>query len=401
MTAWPLVSLAEVLRLSIDAVPVDPSASYPIAGVYSFGRGLLSRSPLLGSQTTYKVLHRLHKYDFVLSQLKGWEGALAKVPPSYDGWFLSPQFPTFRAVSDRLDISYFDWYCKQSKVWDELRNAARGMGARRDSVSPERFLALKIPLPPVPEQRRIVARIDELAGKIEEAHGLRQEAMEEAAALVSKGTSSLVDEAGWTIRPMGELLMEPPRNGLSPKPELEHGGRPMLRINAVSSAPTRFVDLTAIKMVEVSGKEAAPFELRHDDVFIVRYNGDINRVAKPGIYKGSDPCHSVYPDKLMRLRPDCSKILPDFLVFALGSRCVREQIEELGKTTAGNIGISGGNAKSFRVPVPPLTEQYRIVAELDALQSRVDALKKLQAKTAAEIDAMLPSILDKAFRGQL
>src|SRR5262245_396896 len=127
------------------------------------------------------------------------------------------------------------------------------------------------------------------------------------------------------------------------------------------------------KLVEVSDEEAAPFQLRHDDVFIVRYNGDINRVVKPGIYKGIDSCHTVYPDKLMRLRSDRSKIIPDFLVFALCSRSVREQVEEIGKTTARNIGISGGNAKSFRVPVPPLPDQCRIVSELDTLQAQVDA----------------------------
>ena len=73
----------------------------------------------------------------------------------------------------------------------------------------------------------------------------------------------------------------------------------------------------------------------------------------------------------------------------------------MGKTTAGNIGISGGNAKSFVVPVPPLVEQRRIVAELDALQAEVDALKRLQAETATELDALLPAILDHAFKGQL
>jgi type I restriction enzyme, S subunit len=45
-------------------------------------------------------------------------------------------------------------------------------------------------------------------------------------------------------------------------------------------------------------------------------------------------------------------------------------------------------------PKPPLAEQRRIVAELDAL-------KRLQAETAAELDALLPSILDRAFKGEL
>jgi type I restriction enzyme, S subunit len=72
---YPLVPLGEVMDLSIDAVAVDPAASYPISGVYSFGRGLFAREPLTGSETTYKVFHRLHANDFVLSKLKAWEGA--------------------------------------------------------------------------------------------------------------------------------------------------------------------------------------------------------------------------------------------------------------------------------------------------------------------------------------
>jgi type I restriction enzyme S subunit len=48
-----------------------------------------------------------------------------------------------------------------------------------------------------------------------------------------------------------------------------------------------------------------------------------------------------------------------------------------------------------------LPEQHRVVAYLDDLQGKVDALKTLQDKTAAELDALLPSILDKAFRGEL
>jgi len=103
----------------------------------------------------------------------------------------------------------------------------------------------------------------------------------------------------------------------------------------------------------------------------------------------------------MRLRTDHSKMLPDFLVYALGSRRVRQQIEQFGKTTAGNIGISGGNAKSFQIPVPPIQDQHRIVVELDAIQSQVDALKKLQAETGVELIALLPSILDRAFKGEL
>jgi type I restriction enzyme S subunit len=55
----------------------------------------------------------------------------------------------------------------------------------------------------------------------------------------------------------------------------------------------------------------------------------------------------------------------------------------------------------IKVFVPQFVEQRRIVSELDALQAEVDALKRLQAETAQELDALLPSILDRAFKGEL
>ena len=170
---------------------------------------------------------------------------------------------------------------------------------------------------------------------------------------------------------------------------------------AIDGLEPRYVDTNAAKQIQVADEVAQQFVLRNDDVFIVRYNGDINRVAKPAIYKGANESRVVYPDKLIRLRPNSAKMTPDFLVFALSSRNVRAQIEELGKTTAGNIGVSGGDAQSFVIPSPPLLEQRRIVAELDALQAEVDGLKRLQAETSSELDALLPAILDRAFNGIL
>jgi type I restriction enzyme S subunit len=59
-----------------------------------------------------------------------------------------------------------------------------------------------------------------------------------------------------------------------------------------------------------------------------------------------------------------------------------------------------GNSRAYD-PLPSISEQRVIVAELDDMQARADELKKLQGETATELDALLPSILDKAFRGEL
>lgn len=63
--------------------------------------------------------------------------------------------------------------------------------------------------------------------------------------------------------------------------------------------------------------------------------------------------------------------------------------------------ISQPKLEEMRILVPTIPEQRRIVVELDALQAEVDALKRLQTETAEELDALLPSILDRAFKGEL
>lgn len=401
MSGWPRVKLGQVLHIDLNPVPVDAITLYPMVGVLSFGRGLFDREPIENGKTSYRQFYRLKADHIVMSQLFGWEGALALSTEKFAGKFLSPQFPTFLCDENQLDRNYLGWVMRRPSFWEDLGSRASGMGDRRRTLNPEALFACEIPLPLLLEQRRIVARIEALVEKAEEARVLRGQSALELELLLARASSQILDDSCWAHELLETVLAEPPRNGLSPQPEVESNGRPMLRINAVSSSPSRHIDLSAYKSVEVPDDVAKPFVLQEDDVFIVRYNGDIHRVAKAAIFKGENKTMVVYPDKLMRLRTDRRKMLPDFLVYALGSRRVRVQVEELGKTTAGQIGVSGADAKAFEIPVPPLDDQRRIVEYLDGLQAKVDALKKMQAETAAELAAFLPSILDKAFKGEL
>jgi type I restriction enzyme S subunit len=105
--------------------------------------------------------------------------------------------------------------------------------------------------------------------------------------------------------------------------------------------------------------------------------------------------------RVMMLRPATSKVLPKFFLHQFLSPCIQDdQIRPLSKGSA-SPHLNIGALRKFRFYLPPLPEQRRIVAELDALQAEVDDLKRLQAETAAELDALLPAILDRAFKGEL
>jgi type I restriction enzyme S subunit len=67
----------------------------------------------------------------------------------------------------------------------------------------------------------------------------------------------------------------------------------------------------------------------------------------------------------------------------------------------GRLKLETPKLLDFEIPVPSIPTQHRIVAYLDDLQTKVSTLKRLQAETTAELDALLLSILDKAFKGEL
>ena len=103
----------------------------------------------------------------------------------------------------------------------------------------------------------------------------------------------------------------------------------------------------------------------------------------------------------MSLRPNPAMVLPNFLLYQwLSPLIFHDQIIGRMKGSASpHLNIKA--LRQFNFILPPLSEQHRIVAYLDELQAKVDGLKQLQAQTAAELDALLPSILDKAFKGEL
>lgn len=156
---WRPVPLGEIAILDKDEVAVEPSASYDIAGVYSFGRGLLRRGPIEGSQTSYRTLHRLHAGQVVMSRLKAWEGAIAVVPESFTGSFVSPEFPTFRVDQASVRPTFLEAVLTSAAFWGGLKGASHGIGARRERVGADRLLEQMLWLPPTSYQDQVLKRI--------------------------------------------------------------------------------------------------------------------------------------------------------------------------------------------------------------------------------------------------
>src|SRR4051812_20281223 len=95
MIDWPAMSLGDILEEDRDRVAVEEAGIYPLAGVYGFGRGILLREAVRGSEISAAHLYRIREGQIIYSRLKAFEGAFALVSADADGRFVSNEFPTF------------------------------------------------------------------------------------------------------------------------------------------------------------------------------------------------------------------------------------------------------------------------------------------------------------------
>jgi type I restriction enzyme S subunit len=200
---------------------------------------------------------------------------------------------------------------------------------------------------------------------------------------------------GWCWASVDEISAEPLSNGRS-VPSLE-GGFPVLRLTAMDNG--RIVYHEA-KGGAWSRDDAANWLVNEGDFFIMRGNGSLNRVGSAAI-AGPPPHEVAYPDTMIRLRPDQAAVVPAYLLAAWTSHQLREQIEGSARTTAGIHKVNQGSIAKYVVPVPPPSEQHRIVAEVDRRLSVLDALDTTLDANLARCARLRQAILKRAFEGRL
>ncbi len=243
----------------------------------------------------------------------------------------------------------------------------------------------------------MVSRIEELAAKIHEVRSLRQQATGEAEGLLRSALRRLTQNA----KPSGVLggvLAAPPRNGWSAKCDNAGDGTPVLSLGAVTGFRYRS---TEFKRTSLPAPKQGHFWLRPGDLLITRSNTP-ELVGHAAIYNG-EPRPCIYPDLMMRLETKSHAVERRFVWYWLQSQPAREFLSKNAKGTSPTMKkISQGTVMAIPFPSTlPIVEQGRIVAELDALQTEIDILKRLQAETAVDLDALLRSVVDHALDGSL
>jgi len=392
---FPEVPIGELAR-SVER-PVRPieGHSYRQLGVRLWGKGAYERDAIDGGETSYASLSRVAAGDIVVNKIWARNGSVAVVPTHLDGCYVSGEFPTFQCVPDRLDPRWFHWITRARWFWDRCDIEARGTSGK-NRIRPERFLTIPVPAPPLSEQRRIVARIEELAAEIGAATVLRNESGGLGQVLGRRAR----DVAFESLKRIGRVsvasVSEFVTKGTTPKTyghPFAATGVPFLRAEEVGDGRLNW-RATPFFLSQETNLFMNRSRTRAGDV-LVTIAGTIGRAA----VVPSDAPQLNMNQAVCVIRP-LAMADSDYLCHFIRSSAGQEQLR-LATVTSALSNISLGTVRRVALPLPTLSEQRRIVAYLDDIQAKLDALKTLQEKTGAELDALMPSILDKAFRGEL
>lgn len=376
-----MAKLEEVLRLSRESVDIDPLMTYKQITVRLHHKGVVLREEKSGQEVKSKQ-YLAKKGQFIISRIDARNGAMGLIPSELDGAVVTNDFLTYDIGENRLFPKYFDYLMSTQTFVDECIKASEGT-TNRVRLKPEKFLEIEILLPPLDEQKRIVARIESLMDRVEEARSFRGGIDKDIRSMLIGAYLKIIEEAKYLLMAeVAPLIRRPVQIEIS-KQYYELG---------VRSFGKGTFHKPAIDGIAVGTKKI--YRIEEDDLI---FNNVFAWEGAVAVVKSKDH-DRVGSHRFITCVAHEGAITSSFLCFHFLTNGGLEQLGEASPGGAGRnrtLGIK--KLEKIRVPVPSIGKQIWF----DSLQAKVDELKKLQIETEKEIEQLIPSILDKAFKGDL
>ena len=280
-----------------------------------------------------------------------------------------------------------------------IRNENEQFGTATNYIKIGNFKSYSVDIPPLPEQNRIVTKLDALFAQLETIKtsmanvplllkDFRQQVLTQA--VTGKLTNCKVEE-----KRLGDLLTDV-KYGTSMKSEYDIDGTPIFRIPNINDGKINDTDLKYSKLDE---KEYNQLKLVEGDVLIIRSNGSVSLVGRSAIIRKKHEGYS-YAGYLIRLR--CGQDLnSEFLNYTLKSDFLRTQIVNTSHSSSGVNNINSQEIKDLKIYWTNPKEQQEIVTRVESLLAQADAIEKQYESLKAKIDNLPQALLHKAFKGEL
>ena len=215
---------------------------------------------------------------------------------------------------------------------------------------------------------------------------------------VAPDTSDLPElPEGWVWATVAQILARS-EYGTSVKCNYEPDGLPVLRIPNIVAGELDLIDLKyATGPVPIDSETA----LAKGDVLMCRTNGSVSLVGKTAVVNTElEPYHG-FASYLLRFRLIEAEMMPKWFHIYATSQLGRAFIEQHAASSAGQNNVSLSLIHAMPIPLPPLAEQRRIVAEVEQRLSVINQIEATVEANLARAERLRQSILKQAFSGKL
>ncbi len=329
----------------------------------------------MGHQIAAPKIYRVKSGDFVYNRLFAWKGSFAVADKAVSDCHVSNEFPCFRSEDEVLDVRYLHAYFRQEQSWTAALGLSNGATpTSRNRLKEASFLSLKVPLPPIDVQRRIVARIDAVDNQLQVANQLRKSATAELHALCR---ALVINDPSTKQIAVAELVQQRPMD-VNVEPDVSYQfagvysfGRGVFKGGVKTGTEFAYPKLSRIK----AGDFIYPK--------LMAWEGALGVVP--------DECNGcVVSPEFPVFEIDKAKVLPDVLDVYFRDPNTWGSLQ--GGSTGTNVRRRRLNPADFlklKIPVPSMATQRKLAA-IRLHQSQIQSIS-----TEAESGVVLAALLNK------
>ena len=280
-------------------------------------------------------------------------------------------------------------YTILSSTFDHFQSLSTG--AAIPGISREQVLGLKIPFPPLPEQQRIVAILDEAFADLAIAKANAEKNLQNARALFESHLDAVFSQrsAGWMKTTLGEAFDV--RDGTHDSPKYHATGYPLITSKNLKRDGLSFDEVKLISEQDYTKINERSAVHKGDVLFAM-----IGTIGNPTLVE-VEPNFAI---KNVALFKNPHGHIGAFLKHYLDSRgVISKMMTEAKGTTQRFVGL--GYLRNFPINLPSLATQLKLVEELDALSEETQRLARIYEQKLTALDELKQSLLHQAFTGQL
>ncbi len=402
---WDVVELGKIFRevsKKERKISIEDDREYKLVTVKLYAKGIHLRELKKGENIGTKTMYQVREGDFIFSKIDARNGAYGFVPPELDGAVVSSDFPILNLRKDIASMDYVSYYLSQPIVWESIRNYAVG-STNRKRIKVEDFSKIvKIPLPPLEEQKKIVYVLRTIQRAIEQQDKIIETTKELKKSLMHRLFTKGLDasqptkqtEIGevpehWKITTIGEVCHVGTGGTPSRKnPEYFGGEIPWVKSTEIEYGIIRNTEET---LTELGLKNSNAKIYPAGTLLIAMYGQGVTRgrCAILGI-------DAAINQACAALTPKDNTLDTSYLFYWCQFRYV--QIRELGHgSNQPNLNLS--LVRSIKVAVPPtLEEQKQIVQILQTVDRKIEIAKKKKEVLQDLFKTMLHKLMTAQIR---